>query len=69
MNAHYPLLFNIVLGGKSIAVKEENKWDQMEQEEDIIPLLPIIGTQIYVYSHGLVLSTLFSKLLISKSSS
>ena len=69
MNAHYPLLFNIVLGGKSIAVKEENKWDQMEQEEDIIPILPIIGTKIYVYSHGLVLlSALFSK-FISKSSS
>lgn len=41
----------------------------MEQEEDIIPLLPILGTKIYVYSHGLVLSTLFAKLLISKSSS
>lgn len=61
-----------MLDGKSIAVKEENRWDQMAQEEDIILpiILPIIGTKVYAYSHVLVLlSTLFIKLLISKSSS
>lgn len=44
----------------------------MAQEEDIILpiILPIIGTKVYAYSHVLVLlSTLFIKLLISKSSS